>query len=76
MTPQDRDSLLKRLSEAETAYHRLLLGSKASVVVDQNGERVEFQTTTAGRLAAYIQQLKSQLGLLPCGSSGPMQVWL
>lgn len=76
MTPQDREILLKRLSDAETAYHQLMLGMKASVIVDQNGERVEFQTTTSGRLAAYIQELKRQLGLLPCGSTGPMQVWL
>ena len=76
MTPQDREILLKRLSDAETAYHQLMIGMKASVIVDQNGERVEFQTTTSGRLAAYIQELKRQLGLLPGCSTGPMQVWL
>lgn len=76
MTPQEREILLKRLTEAETAYHQLQLGMKATVIVDQNGERVEFQSTTAGRLAAYIQELKRQLGLLPGCSTGPMQVWL
>lgn len=73
---QNREALLKNLTEAEAAYHQLMLGMKASVIVDQNGERVEFQTTTSGKLAAYIQELKRQLGLLPCGSTGPMQVWL
>lgn len=76
MTPQDRDALLKRLSEAEMAYHQLMLGAKAVVIVDQNGERVELQSTTSGKLAAYIQELKRQLGLLPGGCTGPMQVWL
>lgn len=76
MTPQEREILLKRLTEAETAYHQLQLGMKTTVIVDQNGERVEFQTTTAGRLAAYIQELKRQLGLLSGCSTGPMQVWL
>lgn len=76
MTPQERETLLKRLSDAETAYHQLMLGMKASVIVDQNGERAEFQTTTSGKLAAYIQELKRQLGLLPGGCTGPMQVWL
>ena len=76
MTPQEREILLTRLSQAELAYHQLMLGTKATVVVDQNGERVEFQTTTAGRLAAYIQELKRQLGLIAGCSTGPMQVWL
>lgn len=76
MTPEDRQKLLRNLSEAETAYHQLMLGMKASVIVDQNSERVEFQTTTSGKLAAYIQELKRQLGLLPGCGTGPMQVWL
>lgn len=71
-----RETLLQRLSEAESAYHRLQTGASARVIVDQNGERVEFVATTSGRLAAYIQDLKRQLGILPYGSSGPMQVWL
>lgn len=75
MTPSERETLLNRLSEAETAYHRLQTGVSARVIVDQNGERVEFNGTTAGRLAAYIQDLKRQLGLLTC-ATGPMQVWL
>lgn len=70
------ETLLARLTEAESAYHRLQTGVAARVIVDQNGERVEFVSTTAGRLAAYIQDLKRQLGILPAGSSGPMQFWL
>ena len=76
MTPQERETLLKRLSEAEMAYHQLILGAKATVIVDQNGERVELQSSSSGKLAAYIQELKRQLGLLSGCSTGPMQVWL
>lgn len=76
MTPSERETLLQRLSDAEAAYHRLQLGTSARVIVDQNGERVEFTATTAGRLSAYIQTLKRQLGLLAGTSTGPMHVWL
>lgn len=76
MTTTSRETLLSRLSEAESAYHRLQTGASARVIVDQNGERVEFVATTAGRLAAYIQELKRQLGIIPHGSVGPMQIWL
>lgn len=71
-----RETLLQRLRDAETAYHRLQTGAAARVIVDQNGERVEFVATTSGRLAAYVQDLKRQLGIIPSGTSGPMQVWL
>lgn len=61
------------LTQAETAYHDLLTGKVAKVFVDQNGERVEFAATSAPRLAAYIQELKRQLGTLT--TSGPMRVY-
>ncbi len=76
MTDSERDKLLTMLADAETAYHRLMTGAAARVIVDQNSERVEFVATTAGRLAAYIQELKRQLGIIPHGSVGPMQIWL
>lgn len=72
MTEAERILLQQRLTEAESAYHQLMMGAKASVIVDSNGERVEFQAANAQRLAAYIQDLKRRLGQ---SSSGPMQVW-
>lgn len=72
MTEAEIAQLRQRLSEAETAYHQLVLGAKAAVIVDSNGERIEFQAANAARLMAYIQDLKRQLGL---SSSGPMTVW-
>ena len=44
MTPEEREILLQRLSEAETAYHRLQIGASARVIVDQNGERVRYRS--------------------------------
>lgn len=46
-----------RLDEARKAYHALMTGTSARVVVDQNGERVEFTAINAAKLYAYIQLL-------------------
>lgn len=66
-------TLEDRLAEAEAAYHKLLTGRSVSEVVDQNGERVRYTTTNAFRLAAYIAELKNQLGRGT--GSGPMRFW-
>lgn len=47
------------LAEAEAAYHSLMIGASARVVVDQNGERVEYTAANAPRLQAYITSLKN-----------------
>ena len=64
-------TLEERLAAAKTAYHNLLTGIMPRVVVDQNGERVEFTAANASRLAQYIADLERQLN----GSIGPMNVW-
>lgn len=48
----------ERLAEAEAAYHALLTGTMARVVVDQNGERVEFTAAKKADLYGYIQELR------------------
>ena len=73
MDPVERAKLQARLEEAETALHRLSVGGQARVVVDQNGERVEFFATRRNELRAYIMDLRSRLGL-DLGISGPMGV--
>lgn len=55
-------TLAEKLADAELKYHQLLTGQAARVVVDQTGERIEFTAANAGRLAAYIADLKRQLG--------------
>lgn len=62
------------LADAEMQYHVLATGRQAKVFVDQNGERVEYNTASLAKLSAYIQDLKRQLGLVT--TSGPMNVWM
>lgn len=58
----DRSILLARLTEAETALHKLMVG-KASVQLSYQGESVTFTTADEGRLRLYIGELRAQLGL-------------
>ncbi len=62
-------TLAEKLADAQLKYHQLMTGQSARVIVDQNGERVEFTATSAGRLAAYIADLERQLNQ---GCPGPM----
>lgn len=52
------------ITEAKTALHTLMTNRTARVLVDYNGERVEFSIQTASRLEAYIQKLQTQLDAL------------
>lgn len=52
------DEIKKWLDEARSAYHDLATGQAVRVVVDQNGERVEYQPAQRNLLAQYIQQLQ------------------
>ena len=61
-TPEETVTLKTRLLEAELAYHRLQTGQMPKVVVDQNGERVEFNAGNSTKLQAYIAELKFALG--------------
>lgn len=55
-------SLETDLAEAQVAYHKLMTGKMARVIVDSNGERVEFTAANADKLAKYIADLKQQIG--------------
>lgn len=60
------------LKEAKAAYHELLTGKAAVVLVDQNGERVEFRPANVNQLRSYIRDLEGQLGTAT--PSGPMRL--
>lgn len=62
----------QKLDDAEKAYHDLLTGCALRVVVDRNGERVEFTGANRQMLKAYIDELRTALGLNPT-SGGPLQ---
>jgi hypothetical protein len=61
LTDADRALLQTQLIEARSAYHSLTVQGAARVVVDQNGERVEFTTVNSARLASYITSLELKL---------------
>lgn len=69
LTPEARALLEQQLKEAQAQYHTLQIGGAARVVVDQNGERVEFTSANKGNLYNYILSLKAQLGMFSpaCG---------
>lgn len=49
------------LAEAEKAYHEMMLGGSVRVVVDQNGERVEYTAANKQFLFNWILTLKARL---------------
>jgi predicted TPR repeat methyltransferase len=51
----------EKLADARDAYDALMTGRMARVVVDQNGERVEYAAANSGKLAAYIGTLEDAL---------------
>lgn len=73
LTPAERTILTARLEEARAAYHSIAIGGGIKVVVDQNGERVEYQQSSLSRLMAYIVGLEQRLGV-GC-ATGPLNVW-
>lgn len=61
------------LKQAKDAKHQLMTGKAPRVIVDNNGERVEFNTANVSQLNTYIAELESSLAR--AGSSavrGPM----
>lgn len=55
------EEIQAQLVQAESAYHLLMTGKSPRVVVDQNGERVEFAVANSTKLLQYIEQLRRQL---------------
>lgn len=74
LSAEERLVYEQRLSEAEAALHKLTIGNHARVVVDHNGERVEFTSPNAGKLRAYVEELKIALGKRTI--SGPLKPWM
>lgn len=63
------------LADAQKQYHLLLTGQAARVLVDQNGERVEFNRANSADLYAYILQLQAALGV-GCGDTAAVNTRL
>jgi gpW len=54
-TPQEQ------LSQALAAYQDIVTGNRIKVFVDQNGERVYYDSTNLDALRAWILSLQSQI---------------
>ena len=74
LTAEEQVLYTSRLADAENALHLLLTGQQARVVVDSNGERVEFTAANSARLRAYIDELKTALGKKTV--TGPLNFWM
>ena len=59
------------LADARKRYHELMTGTMARVIVDQNGQRVEFTAANSSALYNYILKLSSQCG---CAGGTPMPI--
>lgn len=56
------DELTARLSDAETALHKLMIGQQ-TVRLMYDGKEVMYTAATAGDLRAYITELQVALGI-------------
>lgn len=64
----------ERLTEAQEAYHALLIGRAPAEIRDQNGELVRYSKADPSALQAYIKDLETQsTGVAP---SGPMRIFM
>ena len=55
------------LVAAEAAYHSLMIGGAAVEFTDQNGEKIRYSGAKRSDLLAYINWLRSLLGMCPFG---------
>lgn len=68
MTPDEcRAKYQKWLDDAMDSYNQLNVGGQVRVVVDQNGERVEYTAANRQSLWAYILRLQNAINSAdPC----------
>lgn len=62
LSDEDRTMWGDRLKEAQQAYHDLATGQAVAAFTDQNGERVSYAKTDAGKIADYIAAIVALLG--------------
>lgn len=67
-TEEDRTLWTQRLSDAETAMHKLRTGT-AVVAVDTPDDKVQFQMANRAELDRYIADIRKALGI--CTSTRP-----
>lgn len=63
------------LDEARTAYFRISTGQSVAVVIDQNGERIEFQKGNLTALADLIRKMEMELAAGSTGVYRPLRTY-
>lgn len=64
------------LDEARAAYFRISTGQAVAVVIDQNGERIEFQRGNLAALAELIPKMEMELSAGSTGVYRPLRTYL
>lgn len=59
------------LADAKLAYHSLSTGTMARVIVDQDGQRVEYTAARRADLYAYIRELEGLVNPVLPSLGGP-----
>lgn len=63
LTTEQRAAIEALRVEAEAAYHSLMIGGGIREFRDQNGEQIVYTSANRVSLLAYINQLRTQLGM-------------
>ncbi len=61
LTADERLIYQKRLDDARSKYHAIMLGENVEQFVDQNGEQVKYSKINIGGLEKYIEKLEGLL---------------
>lgn len=70
----DKETLKIRLSEAEDAYHKLMIGEKEVSVSVGNFGSTTYNQANITQLEAYISNLKSQIAMAEGQSTGRRRI--
>lgn len=65
-----------QLDEARAAYYRIITGQSVTVVIDQNGERIEFQKANVSALAELIRKMELDINAsINASALSPLRVF-
>ena len=70
----DKETLKIRLSEAEEAYHKLMIGEKEVSVSVGNFGSTTYNQANITHLESYISNLKSQIAVAEGQSTGRRRI--
>ena len=63
----------ENLASAQVALHKIVTGTAPSVVVDRDGQRVEYHKSNLPALRQYIAELTATVN--GTATRGPLRMW-